>query len=58
MTFAYDLPLALPGEKPVPPPEHLRRYDFTAWGKAEHVAAALDAQNAAIRAPASGLKIY
>ena len=48
-TFAYDLPVALAGEKAASPDRELvRRYSDTPWGRAVFVAATLDAQNAAI----------
>ncbi|MGE5194900.1 MAG: SGNH/GDSL hydrolase family protein [Deltaproteobacteria bacterium] len=50
MTFAYDIPLDIPDEKFADRgQERFRSGRFTPWGKAEYVAATLDAQNAAIR---------
>ncbi len=50
MTFAYDIPLDSADEQLADRGiEHFQRGRLTPWGKAEYVAAALDAQNAAIR---------
>jgi lysophospholipase L1-like esterase len=50
VTFAYDIPLNPPDKQPAESGlEHSRSNRLTCWGKLDYVAAALDAQNAAIR---------
>src|SRR5262249_5224575 len=49
ISFAYDIPLNPPDEQPAESGLDSRSSRPTCWGKSGYVAAALDAQNAAIR---------